>query len=125
LRCLTSQCALWKRFENKTVHEFLHSLEAHAWHRGAQKTKNAKPLFELDQMYKSTKRTALNYELKIRAVIRANPLLTYSDLKRLGVKNAQLIWERFPQRELHRARAWRKFRRSLMSSNESKIALGR
>ncbi|MDB5037269.1 MAG: hypothetical protein JWQ35_797 [Bacteriovoracaceae bacterium] len=95
------QMSLWKKFKDSRLIDFLKSEEGIRW-RNLRKKINRKPAFELDQLFKSSKRSSLAYETSVRALIRKNPLLTYKDLKLLKVKNVQPIWERFPQRDLHR-----------------------
>jgi hypothetical protein len=95
------QIWLWKSFGRKSVGDFLESQEGKSWFDSRRKL-NRVAYFELDREFKRTKQNFLQYEETIRKVIRSNPLITYMDLKRLGAKNLQTIWERFPQREVHR-----------------------
>jgi hypothetical protein len=100
---ILKQWELSKLFSEKSFLEFLMSPEGLAWYKSRSKLKRA-PYFELDQIYKSSKQSALHREIFVRSLIRKFPLLTYTDLKSIAPKNLQLIWERFPQRELHRKR---------------------
>lgn len=102
-RLFATQLKIWKQFEDKTLLEFLDSPEGRAWYRGRKKLKRA-PLFELDCHYKVSKSSALRHECRIRELLRKQPLLRWEDLRDLGVKNAQSIFQRFPQRALHRSR---------------------
>lgn len=63
---------------------------------------NRSALFELDRDYRSSKGVSLERKMKVRQLLRENPLLRYKDIKALGVKNAQAQIESFPQLEWHR-----------------------
>lgn len=95
------QYELWKTFSEKTLLEFLSSEAGQNWFALRKRLKR-RALFELDIPYKQSKEAALSYELQIRNLIRSNPLITYADLTALGVRNAQKIYESFPQREFLR-----------------------
>lgn len=101
---LLNQMKLWKAFENEDVASFLKSTEGYDW-ISARKKMQRDATFELDRPFKSTKTSALENQEFIRKIIRSHPLVTFSDLKQLGAKNLQPIWENFPQRAAHRNRA--------------------
>lgn len=106
-RFLKRQMNLWNAFKDKTLREFIQSSEGQYWFKRRRLLKR-RPLFELDAPYKVSKRSALAYELKVRSLLRKYPLLRWEDLKALGVKNAQPIYQRFPQRALYRERLLKK-----------------
>jgi hypothetical protein len=102
-KLLCDQQVLWRSFRDRTLEDFLNSHEGKRWYRmRLQMTR--KPTFELDMPYKRTKEEAYKNELKVREMIRENPLLQWVDLKKMNVRNAQAIYERFPHRELYRER---------------------
>lgn len=86
---------------NLSLLKFMKTPQFLGWMQKRSRLKRA-PAFEMDSHYKSSKQSALAHELKVRNILRKNPLLRYEDLKLLGVKNLQPILERFPQLALHR-----------------------
>lgn len=91
---------LWKKYKNYSIEQFLQSEDAEDWMRKRNRI-SRKPLYELDMLYKTTKKSATSHEAKIRNLMRENPFLRWEDLRRLGVKNSQSIYRNFPQRKLH------------------------
>ena len=100
-RMILSQAEIWSGFQNKPLLFFLESDAAKSWHSSRKKL-GRKALFEFDMPFKKSKTQALDYEMKIRDLLRKNPLLRFEDLKRLGVRNSQAILERFPYLSMHR-----------------------
>lgn len=100
-RMLLSQAEIWRAFQDKPLQFFFESDAAKTWHRRRKKL-GRKALFEFDTPYKKSKAQALDDELKVRNLLRKNPLLRFEDLKRLGVRNSQAILERFPYLSMHR-----------------------
>lgn len=96
-----NQMDLWIKFSDQSLEDFLKSTEGKRWFE-RRKLLKRKPLFELDAPYKTSKRSALEHESKVRGLLRKHPLLRWEDLRDLGVKNAQAIVQRFPQRAFHR-----------------------
>lgn len=112
---LLKQRALFRNFKNKSVEEFILSREGRTWLSSrTQMTRIA--TFELDRPYKRTKASARRHEEQIRQIIRLNPLLAFSDLRRMGARNLQPIWERFPHHENHRKRALDQIEQQLNAS---------
>lgn len=97
-RMVLEQYELWKKFANRSVFEFISSEECQLWMRSRAKLKR-KALFELETDYKKSKINFLKLESKVRQLLRNHPTISLSHLKQMGCKNAQAIWERFPQRE--------------------------
>jgi len=101
-KMIIAQWNLWASFKSQTLEAFLKSKSGKNWYEQRSFLKDRRPLFELDRPYRRTKASSLQHEQDVKAFIRKNPLLTFKDLRRLEIKNAQPIYERFPQRELHR-----------------------
>ncbi len=99
------QFNLWEAFASKAIEEFIHSKEGERWFQARSRLqKIRKPLFELDIPYYGSDAAAIAYETGVKSMIRSAPLLTYKDLRSIGVKNAQAIYERFPHRAVYRER---------------------
>ena len=93
----------WNQFSHQNIESFLISEEGLKWgHLRSQLQRP--PLFELDRAYKNSKSSALSYEMNIRNLLRRYPFLSLKNMKYIGIRNAQPIWDRFPQRRLHEAR---------------------
>ncbi len=100
-KMLETQINLWNKFKDKSILEFIESEDAKIWFKKRSKLQR-KALFLLDQPFKNSKLKALKHQALVRRLIRANPLMTYRDLQSLRVRNAQKIYENFPQRVCHR-----------------------
>ncbi len=108
---LQNQLTLWQRYRDKTVLEFLESEDGIRWFK-KRKRLNRKPLFELDEPFKASKKLAQHHENNVRRLLRKEPLLTLKNLQYLGVRNAQPIWQRFPHRLLHERRYLQKLEKN-------------
>lgn len=100
---MKQQLEIWEGFSDKPLQEFIESPEGKTWYEKRRGLKRP-AVFELDMPFKKTKQSALINSEKIRSIIRSFPLIRYEDLKELGLKNLQPVFENFPQRELHRTR---------------------
>ena len=109
---LLEQDALFKKFRNTTVKDFLDSAEGKAWFKRAQRIKH-KPAFCLEIPYYPTRQSSLRAEADLKRLLRRQPLLRYLDLKAMGFKNVQAILERFPSLNLHRQRYLKQLSSSL------------
>lgn|GEM_PF-6839855 len=98
--CL-KQLSFWKSLSSKTLKDFIYSPEGENWYRKRKQLKR-KSFFELDMPYKSTKTSALIRCQKARQLMREYPLLRWEDLRQLGLRNAQAIYENFPFRKHYR-----------------------
>ncbi len=94
---VSKQREIWAQYKEKTLLEFFESKDGLAWLEKRKKIGRV-ATFELDQSFKRTKSKALREEIKIRRIMRIYPHLSLSDLKKLKVKNAQFVIERFPFR---------------------------
>jgi len=100
-RMILAQIEIWRGFERQALQSFLESDEGKFWYQDRKKMKR-KIFFEFDRSYKKSKTQALQYEDKVRDLLRRHPLLRLDDLKRIGVRNAQAILERFPYLSAYR-----------------------
>lgn len=98
---LLSQMDVWKDFHNQILLKFLESEAGLSWIKSRKKIKR-KAYFELDTFYKRTKSSALKNEIQVRNLLRKHPLLRLEDLRKLSVRNAQVILANFPFLEKHR-----------------------
>jgi len=93
---------IWKSFSKISILDFLKSEDAHKWARKRKQLLRA-PIFELDSHFKKSKSSALHYEMGARSIMRKYPALPLIFYQKSGLKNAQPIWNRFPQRKIHEA----------------------
>ncbi len=117
-KMLVEQDLLWRKLSHTTLMDFFGSPQAKLWYRGRSRS-NRKAYFEFEAAYKASRKRALLYEASIKDLLRKNPLLRYQDLKVLGVKNAQVIMEKFPQLAQYRESALKVVAKNLSTPNTS------
>lgn len=98
---LLQQLEIWRRFSNRNLLEFLESDLGQKWYASRSRMSRI-PLYELDCPYRATRPEVFAHELRVKALLRTNPLLRFSDLKALGIANAQKILENYPALVKHR-----------------------
>lgn len=113
-KMLLEQNEIWIKFSDVELESFLRSPEADRWYQ-SRKRLDRPAYFELDMPFKPTPQKALSNEIQIKRLLRKHPLLRYSDLKSMGLKNAQKIIERFLPLEMHRRNYLNKLKSSLAS----------
>lgn len=114
---MKQQLELWQDFAEKPLREFIESRDGQSWYKKRMRLKRP-ATFELDLPFKKTKKSAYLNTEKIRNIIRTHPLIRYEDLKELGLKNLQPVFENFPQRELHRTRFLTQISHELQNQKE-------
>ncbi|MBN8461687.1 MAG: hypothetical protein J0M01_02550 [Dechloromonas sp.] len=91
---MLGQKNIWNKFSNQSLKTFLESEECKKWFKNRSQLKR-KSTFELDTCFKKSKEKAKNYEQSLQKIMRDNPLLRWEDLRSMGVKNAQSIYQNF------------------------------
>lgn len=91
---LLSLNTIYLKHSKSPLRDFLDSPDGRAWYLQTKKLSH-RQRFPLESAYRAPPRASLTRELKVKALLRKEPLLRYKDLLELKIPNAQSIYESF------------------------------
>lgn len=120
-RMLMQAHQMYIKYRQTKLKDFLDSADGKQWLARRSRIQE-KAFFEFQMFYKREKRSALEHRSRVRRLMRKYPLLRHEDLRALGVKNAQAIYEGFPFLAQYRAAFLKKIHSELAPSSNTPIA---